>query len=225
MVIFAAVSSVPVIVTITETLPPHISLGRVATIYAFAISIFGGSTQFILKLADRAHRQSARAGVLLDRAAVMGLVAMSWSRSRPREAADAAGLGGVLHLAVAQREPLEVGRESPLLKHGLFAEQRALKSIWYSMPDSSPMRVMPVEPTSHPRWIHIAEIVERDEAVAQHGQPLHFEEQDPFDVTAISNWDHISNPAAGWPEEPAPESLERFADPRWGLMMSGSYAT
>src|SRR5215471_7833636 len=46
----ASISSVPVIVTITETLPARIRSGAVATIYAFAISIFGGSTQFMIKL-------------------------------------------------------------------------------------------------------------------------------------------------------------------------------
>src|SRR5215471_14014820 len=50
MSIFASISSVPVIVTITETLPAYIRSGAVATIYAFAISIFGGSTQFMIKL-------------------------------------------------------------------------------------------------------------------------------------------------------------------------------
>ena len=49
MVIFAAISSVPVIVTVTEQLPPSIRSGALATIYAFAISIFGGSTQFVIK--------------------------------------------------------------------------------------------------------------------------------------------------------------------------------
>jgi MFS family permease len=76
MVIFAAVSSVPVIVTITETLPPHIRSGAVATIYAFAISIFGGSTQFVIKLLiDRTGNPLAPAYYWTG-AAVMGLVAM-----------------------------------------------------------------------------------------------------------------------------------------------------
>jgi len=48
MVLFAGVSSVPVIVGITESLPPSIRSGSVAMIYALAISIFGGSTQFVI---------------------------------------------------------------------------------------------------------------------------------------------------------------------------------
>jgi len=76
MVAFAAVSSVPVIVTITETLPPHIRSGAVATIYAFAISIFGGSTQFVIKwLIDRTHNPLAPAWYWTG-AALIGLVAM-----------------------------------------------------------------------------------------------------------------------------------------------------
>jgi len=49
MVFLAGVSTVPAIVTLTESLPPAIRSGAVATIYAFAISIFGGSTQFVIK--------------------------------------------------------------------------------------------------------------------------------------------------------------------------------
>jgi MFS family permease len=49
MVFLAGVSTVPAIVTLTESLPPSIRSGAVATIYAFAISIFGGSTQFVIK--------------------------------------------------------------------------------------------------------------------------------------------------------------------------------
>jgi len=76
MATFAAVSSVPVIVTITETLPASIRSGAVATIYAFAISIFGGSTQFIIKLLiDRTGNPLAPA-YYWTCAAVVGLIAM-----------------------------------------------------------------------------------------------------------------------------------------------------
>ncbi len=75
MTVFASVTSVPVIVTITETLPPRIRSGAVATIYAFAISIFGGSTQFVIKwLIDRTRDPLAPA-YYWTAAAVLGLVA------------------------------------------------------------------------------------------------------------------------------------------------------
>jgi MHS family citrate/tricarballylate:H+ symporter-like MFS transporter len=49
MVFLAGVATVPAIVTLTESLPASIRSGVVATVYAFAISIFGGSTQFIIR--------------------------------------------------------------------------------------------------------------------------------------------------------------------------------
>jgi MFS family permease len=93
MAMFAAVSSVPVIVTITEQLPAHIRSGAVATIYAFAISIFGGSTQFVIKLLiDRTGNPLAPAWYWTG-AAVMGLVAMILvTESAPGKRRIAAGL-------------------------------------------------------------------------------------------------------------------------------------
>jgi len=44
----AALSSPPVVTTLTESLPKGVRSGVVSTVYAFAISIFGGSTQFML---------------------------------------------------------------------------------------------------------------------------------------------------------------------------------
>jgi hypothetical protein len=41
-------SSVQVIVAFTESVPARIRSGTVAITYAFAISIFGGSTQFLI---------------------------------------------------------------------------------------------------------------------------------------------------------------------------------
>jgi MFS family permease len=76
MIAFAAVSSVPVSVTITESLPARIRSGAVATIYAFAISIFGGSTQFVIKwLIDSTHNPLAPAYYWTG-AAIVGLIAM-----------------------------------------------------------------------------------------------------------------------------------------------------
>jgi hypothetical protein len=44
----ASLASAPVIVSLTEGLPAPIRSGGVAIDYAFAISIFGGATQFVL---------------------------------------------------------------------------------------------------------------------------------------------------------------------------------
>jgi MFS family permease len=43
-----ALAMPPVLISITESIPPHIRSGMVATIYALSISVFGGSTQFII---------------------------------------------------------------------------------------------------------------------------------------------------------------------------------
>jgi MFS family permease len=43
-----AIATPPVIISLTEGLPKRIRSGAVATIYAFAISIFGGSTGFMI---------------------------------------------------------------------------------------------------------------------------------------------------------------------------------
>jgi MFS family permease len=77
MAILASLSSVPVIVTITETLPPRIRSGAVAMIYAFAISIFGGSTQFVIKLLLDKTGDHLAPAYYWTGAAIVGLVAMS----------------------------------------------------------------------------------------------------------------------------------------------------
>jgi hypothetical protein len=48
MVMLATLAQTPIVVTLTESLPRRIRSGVVATVYAFAISIFGGSTQFLI---------------------------------------------------------------------------------------------------------------------------------------------------------------------------------
>lgn len=47
--ILLSLSATPVIVALTETMPVRIRAGTVSIIYAFAIAIFGGSTQSIIK--------------------------------------------------------------------------------------------------------------------------------------------------------------------------------
>jgi MFS family permease len=45
---FAALAGAPVIVTLTEALPRRVRSGVVAVVYALAITVFGGSTQFVV---------------------------------------------------------------------------------------------------------------------------------------------------------------------------------
>lgn len=77
MVFFGAVSSVPVIVTLTESLPPAIRSGAVATIYAVAVAIFGGSTQFMLAFLIRITGNPLMPGFYWAGAAMCMLVAMA----------------------------------------------------------------------------------------------------------------------------------------------------
>ncbi len=77
MVILAALSSVPVIVTITESLPKRIRSGAVATIYAFAISIFGGSTQFVITWLIQVTGDPLAPAYYWTGALAIGLIAMA----------------------------------------------------------------------------------------------------------------------------------------------------
>ncbi len=108
MVMFAALSSVPVIVTITETLPPHIRSGAVATIYAFAISIFGGSTQFMIKLLIDWTKNPLAPAFYWTGAAVIGVIAMMMVKE------SAPGRGGaatIAHESAVLGEAISEGRE------------------------------------------------------------------------------------------------------------------
>ncbi len=69
-----AVGSVPVLIAAVEALPARLRAGAVGTIYAFAISVFGGSTPFIVTwLTQRTHDPLTPGWYLLG-ATVIGLV-------------------------------------------------------------------------------------------------------------------------------------------------------
>lgn len=68
--------TVPALVTITEALPKPVRSGALAVLYAVAISIFGGSTQFAIKwLTDRTGSSLVPAWYITA-ALVIGLVSM-----------------------------------------------------------------------------------------------------------------------------------------------------
>ncbi|MBI1328323.1 MAG: MFS transporter [Alphaproteobacteria bacterium] len=79
MVILAGVSSVPVIVMLTESLPPSIRSGAVATVYAFAISIFGGTTQFTIKGLITLTGDPMAPAYYWTGAMILGLIAMAFT--------------------------------------------------------------------------------------------------------------------------------------------------
>jgi MFS family permease len=70
----------PIIVTLTETLPRSVRAGAVSTIYAFAIAIFGGSTQVIVKSLLEFTGNPLAPAYYWTGAAVIGLVAMAFVR-------------------------------------------------------------------------------------------------------------------------------------------------
>jgi len=75
--ILQALSTTPVVTVLTETLPPRVRSGVVSTVYAFAISIFGGSTQFMLTWLLAATKNPLVPAYYWTVAAVVGLTAMA----------------------------------------------------------------------------------------------------------------------------------------------------
>jgi MFS family permease len=71
-----AFGSVPCIVALTEALPKRVRSGALAITYAFAISIFGGSAQFVVKSLIIATGNPLAPGWYLTAALVIGLLAM-----------------------------------------------------------------------------------------------------------------------------------------------------
>ncbi len=77
MVMLLALAYVPVLVTLTESLPKSVRSGTVATVYAFAIATFGGSTQFIIQWLIELTDNPLMPAYYLTGAATVGLVAMA----------------------------------------------------------------------------------------------------------------------------------------------------
>jgi MFS family permease len=73
---WAGLSTGMAIIVLTELLPAKIRAGTMATVYAFAISIFGGSTQFIVKLLMDKTGSAMVPAYYWTAAYAIGLVAM-----------------------------------------------------------------------------------------------------------------------------------------------------
>lgn len=71
---------VPVICTLTESLPRAVRAGAVATVYAFAISIFGGSTQFTIAWLIDITKSPMAPAYYWTVALAIGIVAMALVR-------------------------------------------------------------------------------------------------------------------------------------------------
>jgi hypothetical protein len=78
------ICSVQVIVSFTESVPARIRSGAVAIVYAFAISIFGGSTQFLITWLIRVTGSSLAPGWFWTAAAfVFVMAALALTESAP----------------------------------------------------------------------------------------------------------------------------------------------
>lgn len=74
--IFTGLNQGPVVATLAESLPRRVRAGTLSLIYAFAIAVFGGSTQFVVKWLERATGNALAPGWYMLGAALVGLVAM-----------------------------------------------------------------------------------------------------------------------------------------------------
>jgi MFS family permease len=89
----ASMAGAPVIVALTEGLPAPIRSGGVAIVYAFAISIFGGATQFVLAKAIHATGDAMAPGWFLTIAFAISLPAiLSIRESAPGKILGPVGL-------------------------------------------------------------------------------------------------------------------------------------
>jgi MFS transporter, MHS family, citrate/tricarballylate:H+ symporter len=84
----AALSTTPIVIWLTESLPAVIRSGGVATVYAVAIAIFGGTTQYCVTWLIKVTRNPEAPAWYWAAAAVVGLAAMLAIReSAPRKVA------------------------------------------------------------------------------------------------------------------------------------------
>ncbi|MDE1939600.1 MAG: MFS transporter [Alphaproteobacteria bacterium] len=89
LMLLFALSSPPIIVSLTESLPARIRSGAVATVYAFAISIFGGSTQFVITWLIRVTGNPLAPAWYWTAACLIGLLVMlALPESAPRKTAS-----------------------------------------------------------------------------------------------------------------------------------------
>ena len=78
------IAAVAVLTAVTETLPRSVRSIGLATMYALAIAIFGGSAQFMISLLVEATGSSLAPGFYMTAALVVGGLAMLAFRTAPR---------------------------------------------------------------------------------------------------------------------------------------------
>jgi MFS family permease len=80
MSILAAMAQCPMIIWLTESFPPAIRSGGVSVVYAFAIAIFGGTTQYVVTLLITLTGNPIAPAWYWTAAAIIGVVAMGLLR-------------------------------------------------------------------------------------------------------------------------------------------------
>ncbi|HYL70521.1 MAG TPA: MFS transporter [Candidatus Dormibacteraeota bacterium] len=75
--IFTGLTQGPVVAALAESLPRRVRAGTLSLVYAFAIAVFGGSTQFAVKWLLRESGNALAPGWYMLGAALLGLASMS----------------------------------------------------------------------------------------------------------------------------------------------------
>lgn len=89
--VLASVSSSSNLVALTEALPPRVRAGSLAMIYALAISIFGGSTQFVVAWLSDLTKNPLTPAFYMMVAVAVGFVAMCFRAETAPVIVDKAG--------------------------------------------------------------------------------------------------------------------------------------
>ena len=80
LVILQGLCTTPILTSFTETLPRAVRAGTVGIVYAFAIAIFGGSSQFILKWLIGITGDPLAPAYYMTGTFAIGLIAMALTR-------------------------------------------------------------------------------------------------------------------------------------------------
>jgi len=90
--VFTGLNQGPVVAALAESLPRRVRAGTLSLVYALAIAVFGGSTQFAVKWLLRASGNALAPGWYMLGAALLGLVCMSLLKESAPARQASAGL-------------------------------------------------------------------------------------------------------------------------------------
>ena len=96
--IFTGLTQGPVVAALAESLPRRVRAGTLSLVYALAIAVFGGSTQFVIKWLQRETGNALAPGWYMLGAALLGLLSMillkesAPARQAPRQGRPLAAL-------------------------------------------------------------------------------------------------------------------------------------